>query len=139
MDDYNFSEDQERWLKALENGEYQQCTGELCAGDSYCCLGVACILDGYKKADQLEHPGYFLNHQGTLVGGAVNGYLRDKLNLIETNGALKVFFKKDPELPDNPVNWITSLASMNDDGWSFKKIAEYIRANPRNVFRDQQD
>lgn len=33
-----------RWVKALRSGEYSQATGNLQKDNSYCCLGVACIV-----------------------------------------------------------------------------------------------
>lgn len=32
---------QEKWLQALESGDYDQCRGMLYDGTGYCCLGVA--------------------------------------------------------------------------------------------------
>ena len=34
----------EKWVAALESGEYDQTAGRLRNGDSFCCLGVACEL-----------------------------------------------------------------------------------------------
>lgn len=133
MKEYKFSEEQERWLQALESGKYEQCKDELWDGDGYCCLGVACAIDGYKK--DTRNPmlkGHFLNHNNHSIGGSLDNRLRDKLSLREGNGMLKKMHT------DGGVR-LKALASMNDSGWSFKQIAAYIRANPRNVFRDQQE
>lgn len=35
-----------KWAEALESGKYKQCTGRLKDGDSYCCLGVLCEING---------------------------------------------------------------------------------------------
>jgi hypothetical protein len=40
-----------KWLKALRSGYYNQSTGYLCNDVGYCCLGVACMLNGAKRED----------------------------------------------------------------------------------------
>ena len=54
---------QERWLQALESGEYKQGKTYLCSigdyGDkSYCCLGVACHLLGVPEQKRNNRIGY---------------------------------------------------------------------------------
>lgn len=51
-------EDAEKWAQALESGKYDQCSGLLHDSDydSYCCLGVAAVVFGYKNADGLLYP-----------------------------------------------------------------------------------
>lgn len=38
-----------KWVKALRSGKYKQTQSELQDGDSYCCLGVVCLLAGMKS------------------------------------------------------------------------------------------
>jgi hypothetical protein len=38
------TENQLKWVEALESDEFQQSTGSLANGDGYCCLGVACEI-----------------------------------------------------------------------------------------------
>lgn len=92
-----------KWLAALRNGYYQQCTGALQRDDGYCCIGVAAVVAGY---------GIDALHDRVIRTGAsrddMKGYcalddfgLRDRSRVIE----------------------------MNDRGASFAEIADYIEAN----------
>lgn len=38
----------EKWIAALRSGEYKQGEGSLFDGDSYCCLGVGCVVSGMR-------------------------------------------------------------------------------------------
>ncbi len=40
------------WLRELRSGDYQQTTGRLVTGDTFCCLGVLCnITAGYVRRE----------------------------------------------------------------------------------------
>lgn len=48
---HTFTPNQEKWLQALESGEYNQTSGLLADSNGFCCLGVACnlaVLDGVE-------------------------------------------------------------------------------------------
>lgn len=135
---YKFNAFQSAWLKALESGKYKQATHSLCAVNvsnklSYCCLGVACEVWNNKIVPK--------HHKRKLTKEP------------STNGSLVNFssFKYDGErtgLPDNifkelklhsclgqiPITGLT-LAEMNDRGKTHLEIAEYIRNNPKEVFK----
>ena len=51
--EYILNADQEKWLTALESGEYKQCTRALFDGVGFCSLGVACVALGMRE-DELE-------------------------------------------------------------------------------------
>jgi hypothetical protein len=92
-----------RWVAALRSGEYEQGRRQLRAGDTYCCLGVLCVVASIP-----------LNGIGTSCvspSGADLDYrpLRDLLG--DRGGA-------------------GELMAMNDlDRRSFAQIAAYIEAN----------
>lgn len=51
-----------KWLEALRNGKYQQCTGVLQNNGSFCCVGVLCdVIDptSWQKINdyRFEHNG----------------------------------------------------------------------------------
>lgn len=62
MTEYQF----DKWVAALESGDYKQCRQRLHEGDAYCCLGV------YQK---VNHPnnlqgagGYYPSEVGDMSG-----------------------------------------------------------------------
>jgi len=124
------TENQERWLQALESGEYEQCQGTLInmsakGASCYCCLGLGCKILGMTpmKTDR-----------GFLGFGGSSTYLTllaiRELGLRSNDGQFKTpIFERG--------NQYDSLEALNDNAkWTFKQIAAYIRSNPENVFRD---
>jgi hypothetical protein len=107
-----------RWIEALRSGEYEQGTYSLRSmkGDkvTYCCLGVLCDLYAKEKGTKW----YMLS----------NEYF--------------TFMSLRSELPQKVMKWAgikrydgefsykngkdTSLMGLNDDGKSFKQIADVI-------------
>lgn len=106
------TEFQEKWLQALESGEYTQGRGELrSATNSYCCLGVACDLYDSNAWVKINNWWYYdyssdLIEPETGVGSTLR--LRDKMAKV--------------------------LAVKNDSGHTFTEIAAYIRAHESEVF-----
>ena len=47
--EYILNADQEKWLTALESGEYKQCIRALFDGVGFCSLGVACVAIGMNS------------------------------------------------------------------------------------------
>ncbi len=96
----------ERWIQALEDGTYEQGRTYLRrSNNTFCCLGVLADLNGVKW----KQVGDFAYSYG-------NG--RESLNaFIDTKTATKVGISK----------YVDKLADMNDDGYSFKEIAQFIR------------
>lgn len=95
----------DKWIKALRSGKYKQTTGVLKSGDHYCCLGVLCKVAGKRiNAEEMN-----------LDNRPVLRKLRDALELGE---------EKD-------MNVQCVLTGMNDDGKSFKTIANWIARNVR--------
>jgi hypothetical protein len=114
---------QEKWLTALESGEYQQTKHALHRPEKneYCCLGVACklVLGDPNDTTSMGTNSIWLGNVGKAPCPVV-----DALGLYGSCGEI-----------ENDSQYDYSLAEMNDDGKSFKEIAAYIRANPENVFR----
>lgn len=108
MDRNVFTPDQEKWLAALESGEWRQGVGSQCRGGSYCCLGVASETAGLSTG-----PHYPTDE-------AVSLY-----RLHKYDGALD---------GDELLEGYCSLAQANDKGVSFSDIAAFIREKPWAVF-----
>ena len=102
----------ERWIDALESGEYEQGKGKLCRDGKFCCLGVA--------ADVAEIP-----FETEAMGP----------NALPTR--VYVFGPGGRHLSGIPTNWkgISPAAQkrlwrMNDSrGKTFAEIAQWIREN----------
>lgn len=123
MKKYKFTKLQLNWINDLISGKYRRTTEQLAVKDdnkhvSYCCLGVACVVAGAKKEIQPCGSIYFDGEDVELSEHFTSMY-----KLRSAQGALK-----------EKVNGFKTLAEMNDDGWSHKKIGQYILDNPENVF-----
>jgi len=115
---FQFTELQEKWLRALESGKYPQCHGELCNREGTCCLGVACLIVGRRSGRRFKRDNAYLDDESVL-----SRTFADELGLRDEYGGFLV-----------PFEGCTALSEMNDDGATFLEIAAYIRANPENVF-----
>lgn len=130
---------QEAWLKALESGEYKQCKGYLSTGGGYCCLGVACEVKGMKGKECLDG-----DETETKVVLKFGSNIATAPPSVETHLCLRsdmgtfdreLVSEKDLEAIEKAKPECTDLATLNDDaGWSFKRIARFIRRNPQAVF-----
>ncbi len=120
-----FTEEQEKWLQALESGEWRQgrryLWAEVDGVKSYCCLGVAGKLFAPRS-----------RHMSSAGGRSLQGLASPKVVRILRlrtpggrfrEGTIKTDFGK--------FGWLTF---MNDYGVPFPDIAAFIRANPEQVF-----
>lgn len=103
-----------KWLKALRSGKYIQGESKLCKKEGkeiqYCCLGVACSLVGISDK--------------TLIKSEA-GYISSASN---QNLPIRCI-NKTPKLLRSESGIPEKLALMNDDGKSFKVIANWISKN----------
>lgn len=116
-----------KWLEALRSGKYEQTTGQLADYElaeneedynydkplGYCCLGVACDIVGHKEK---------------LKEFMFDGYPSDCYDENYNN-----VFKKLPKIiresNDRPDDFTFIVAKMNDQGKSFKEVADWIEQN----------
>jgi hypothetical protein len=93
------------WLKALREGRYKQGRGCLHNADNrtYCCLGVLCRVAKLKKVD-----GEFF-YGGETEYSYLPPPFQEKLGMDR--------------------NTMKDLARRNDNGESFKEIADFIEKN----------
>lgn len=100
----------QKWVNALESGEFKRGVGALCCDDKYCCLGVA------EEVCRLNE-----------VSNSILTHTYNKLGLNTPNGDFT-----------NRIGEVTCLVDYNDEkGYSFKKIATVIRSNPSGLFNDE--
>ena len=111
------AEEKFRWLKALRSGKYRQTEGRLCktaprdTDPSYCCLGVLADIQGELKYDPLSHARRFLGMAGTWLYKSWDGAVPETAYL------------------SRPMQ--QHLGHLNDHGWDFKAIADWIEQNVR--------
>jgi len=123
------TDNQEKWLQALESGDYGQTERTLWRKNlngkkEYCCLGVAGELfspnSRYMKAHEED--------KSVSSKGVAPQKVISSLKLRDNIGGMVGEF-----VTDSGIN-TTTLTEMNDSGCSFKEIANFIRANPEKVF-----
>lgn len=129
---YEYNKYQEKWLHDLETTKAKQCKNLLREVDggtpSYCCLGRAFEANGYKTNAHNAYEVWFFEE--------LSPKLRDKLRLHSTTGG--IIRENVGQEYKEEGRFYRSLAVMNDaSSKTFKEIAEFIRANPRAVFKDQ--
>jgi hypothetical protein len=112
---------QQKWVDALRSGEFNQTS--LCLHDScgYCCLGVAC-----KAA---EKDGVYIEYED-FGEETTDKYLYGE-TLDEQDLVMDWLDIKDGYGPFKETN----LTKLNDDeGKSFKEIADIIEENAHLIF-----
>jgi len=111
---------QEKWLQALESGEYKQCRMELHDDNGgHCCLGVASLVLGNEER----------------VGSTLNDDEVKELGLRSDCGAIS---EGSWQVTDDGIEekggGFQSLTGLNDSGATFEQIAAFIREDPSRVF-----
>lgn len=99
-----------KWVEALRSGKYQQGSGRLRIGNRFCCLGVACEIDGIKP-QEIDGEIYYDGENATLPFK-----LSEK---IGTNCNAEISFA-------SKEYYIECLFSLNDIGLNFAQIADII-------------
>ena len=110
----------EKWVAALESGEYTQTVGVLHDGNGFCCLGVACdlaIKEGVPLS--LDEDGECVLYDG------VGGVLPDRV--------MRWLGMREPAGDYSPEH---ALTGDNDSGATFAEIAQTIRSHPE-LFVDE--
>jgi hypothetical protein len=116
-----------RWVEALRGGEYQQGrNGILKELDGrMCCLAVACEISGLGQ--WVPVPGICEDYavSSYVSRGAVPIPVMAWLGLRDDNGHF-----------DTSIDGVTHLSSLNDNGTSFRAIADIIESEPPGLFVD---
>lgn len=96
-----------RWIEALRSGDYEQGKNSLYKDGKYCCLGVACVLDGIST-DVIEKRPY------------ITGAMKPSEDLVQLS--------KNDISSTKDLDYV--LSDMNDErGISFEGIANWIEDN----------
>jgi hypothetical protein len=136
---FKFTAAQLQWLEALESGKYRKATGALHVYDkdqkksSFCCLGVACKI--FKNTLQLKYEIDFTN---TRDYDGESSLLPDKaLEYLQLNSdSGEIIIEKLSNAGKKKLGDNTDLVDCNDNGWSHKKIAAFIRKYPEAIFKN---
>lgn len=117
-------------LAALRSIEYKQGTHSLRNEIGYCCLGVACEIS------QLGDWHYDAAEFAYMVAG--NSSI-ERLHLPREVKQFFGFHASDGFIQGEPATRaddgpISSLAGLNDSGWSFAAIADFIEARKADLF-----
>ena len=113
-----------KWVHALRSKQYAQTTGTLCkegkSYDKFCCLGVACDLYQQEKGDLIIE-----NHH----------YCVDELSYDGCTGSLPIKVQTWLGLTTRMGDYdCKDLTVENDNGKSFKQIAQIIEDNEKELF-----
>ena len=103
-----------KWIKALRSGKFKQGKNALCTVEGktakYCCLGVLCHI---LKTPYTKNEGGFKEYEGN--DGSLPKSIMKKCNIDDDFGCY--------------FGGVESLAALNDNGKSFKQIADVIEQN----------
>lgn len=137
-----------RWIEALESGEYLQATGALRVGDSMCCLGVLCEISKATKwrgveggkwlyfARQFDLPVQVLQLLGTSgrldfreqgVSFKYSDLPKALASKIHEEGPGIPVYEEARRRAGIGVDGWGSLAVLNDHGVKFPTIAKVLR------------
>ena len=107
------------WTDALRSGDYTQGSEYLNCNDRFCCLGVLCDLYlkniGYDKLPVKVCNNKTVSYDG--VEAVLPSVVQDWAGMRTSIGSL----------PDPVAN--TSLAELNDCGYSFDELAKIIESS----------
>lgn len=137
----------EKWIEALESGEYKQGNGMLAIDTElgekqYCCLGVACRI--VNPEIKLTNIGYPNDIRGEMIGllpdvlldSSLSFTLPKVLSLLNDNqiGVLSSFIR------DCDLKVILDENKLYRQGaYSFKEIAQFIRDNVEFTDYDKEN
>lgn len=114
---------QQKWVDALRSGDYKQTNGRLRDNNGFCCLGVGCeIFDVRKECFMPEEIWKYGNENSVEVAPIE---LINALSLHDNIGTIHGPFPND-------------LANLNDNGFTFAEIADFIEREPQFVFRESK-
>ena len=113
----------DRWVKALRSGKYKQGTKHLTVIDAGeekdCCLGVLCKITKTTRTKTLEQEHFLYGENSNESSYNVLPYsVVEKVGMKSVEGEV-VYKGKSPTL----------LSCLNDEGKSFKQIANIIAKN----------
>ena len=126
------SEVKEQWTAALRSGEYAQDKNYLRTNEGYCCLGVLCELA--VKANVIPEPEQLNRmavdgHYYKYSGGAYSTLPASVMLWAELDDWNPKVPAPDGMVEDHIIDDQTTLAELNDLGYTFNEIADTIEEN----------
>ena len=118
---------QEKWLAALESGQFKKGIGWLCRDEKYCCLGVACVVAGLRGEYDVECVEF---------GGCQKDAPYDVVRFLALRGPSGNIEKEVGDLSMVGEHYVKYLTDANDRGASFADIATFCREHPEAVFTE---
>ena len=130
-----------KWVKALRSGKYKQGKEVLCRitnkGKKHCCLGVLTeMYQAEQKAKKKKVLPTKISTPSVNDGAAVVRYGKGERAAEQLPVAVKRWANMKSRFGDFYIQhggYFKSLSHMNDDGHSFKKIANFIEKNWENL------
>ena len=120
----------QEWVAALRSGDYTQTEGSLNDGEGFCCLGVLCNL--------IDSDGWFRSGISGYGWTAGDGIPNPSVHILGPRSRSRNVTAKG--LPDNypliildGATTAQRLANMNDEGYTFEEIADYIEECVMNI------
>lgn len=117
----------DKWVAALRSGEYQQAKEWLKTNDGFCCLGVLCDISGLGTWATEPCEGVYAKHLGAVA--YCDDDSMDATALSDKVQEWAGMFSEEGSLRDDDAAITYSLVQMNDEGWTFEEIADYIETN----------
>jgi len=121
----------QKWVNALESGEYRQCANQLCTRRnkklSYCCLGVLSKIQNRLEKDE---DGFMRDSLHKGMSHEILHKSNPCYSVIRNNGKLpkKVSVGKNSSETSFNIEEYNTLLECNDDlRLSFKDIAKIIK------------
>jgi hypothetical protein len=118
----------ERWITALESGEYKQGTGVLRNENEFCCLGVLCDLHSRETGERWEtdeYPSTYYLGEMCFLPLEVADWAFDNFDAEEDD---EYNIANIQSVPGFREAHPPSLIAANDtDNYSFKQIAQLIK------------
>jgi hypothetical protein len=127
-----------KWIAALRSGKYKQGLQCLCAGDEFCCLGVACDLYAQEHDLKWSPASNVAPVVGSLSLLGQASHL--PIEVILWLGMQNAFGRHWPqkmhgeEEEEGEEEETTSLSILNDLGKTFEEIADIIESEPDGLF-----
>jgi hypothetical protein len=124
---------QKAWIASLRKHPERQMVNSLGKGGprdyKACCLGEYLITEcRVKKKRTPFNNGYLFDSSINDTGSLCNSY--ERLGLSGRNGD----FINSVSIKEGKISNHLSLATANDSGVTWPEIADFIEANPENVF-----
>jgi len=102
-----------KWIKALRSGEYKQSRGWIRCEDTYCVLGVLCDL-------------HMKEFEGSFGEWEEYDYLSNKKQMYSYQDVTRELPSLVDLWAELPSKVISYAMQANDEGVSFKKLANHI-------------